>query len=98
LSCEVLGFSPLTLTRGGGGGGKETETFDLPDPPHIQQPLIQTIVDELLARGGGGGMKCPSTGTSAARTSAVMDAALHSFYNGRDDEFWNRPQTWRRAT
>jgi len=23
-----------------------------------------------------------------------MDAALTSFYNGREDEFWNRPQTW----
>jgi 1,5-anhydro-D-fructose reductase (1,5-anhydro-D-mannitol-forming) len=86
LSCEVLGYSPLTLTR-----GKESENFELPDPPHIQQPLIQTIVDELLGRGG---TTCPSTGASAARTSAVMDAALSRFYNGRDDEFWARPQTW----
>jgi hypothetical protein len=23
-----------------------------------------------------------------------MDAALSSFYNGRDDAFWTRPNTW----
>ena len=37
-------------------------------PEHIQQPFIQTIVDELLGRG-----KCPGTGVSAARTNLVMD-------------------------
>jgi predicted dehydrogenase len=84
LSMEVLGYSPLTCSRGG-----DTQTLDLPDPPHIQQPLIQTVVDALLGRGA-----CPSTGRSAARTSAVMDAALDSFYHGREDEFWARPGTW----
>lgn len=95
LSMEVLGYSPLTLCR---AGGKESQTFDLPDPPHIQQPLIQTVVNELLGGHGGCGGACPSTGTSAARTSAVMDAALNTFYHGREDAFWTRPQTWRRAT
>ncbi|MFC0215888.1 Gfo/Idh/MocA family protein [Paenibacillus chartarius] len=37
-------------------------------PEHIQQPLIQSIVDELTGTG-----VCASTGVSAARTSAVMD-------------------------
>jgi predicted dehydrogenase len=85
LSMEVLGWSPIELSR----GGAVVETFEVQDPPHIQQPLIQTIVNELLGRG-----TCPSTGASAARTSAVMDAALSHFYNGREDEFWTRPQTW----
>jgi predicted dehydrogenase len=87
LAMEVLGYSPLTLSRGG-----RSETMGLPDPPHIQQPLIQTVVDDLLGRG-----TCPSTGVSAARTSAVMDAALSSFYKGRDDAFWTRPQTWNKG-
>jgi predicted dehydrogenase len=85
LSMEVLGWSPITLSR----GEAVVETFDIPDPPHIQQPLIQTVVNELLGRG-----TCPSTGVSAARTTAVMDAALKTFYRGRDDEFWARPETW----
>ena len=85
LSMEVLGWSPITLSR----GGAAVETFEVQDPPHIQQPLIQTVVNELLGK-----ETCPSTGASAARASAVMDAALSRFYNGRDDEFWNRPGTW----
>lgn len=40
--------------------------FDL--PKHIQQPLIETIVGELL-----GTSTCPSTGITGARTNWVMD-------------------------
>ncbi len=35
---------------------------------HVQQPLIETVVNELL-----GGEKCPSTGVSAARTNYVLE-------------------------
>jgi predicted dehydrogenase len=80
LSMEVLACSPLKLECSG-----DAETIDLPDPRHIQQPLIQSVVDDLSGRG-----KCPSTGSSAARTSKVMDIALEKFYGGRDDEFWKR--------
>ena len=87
LLTPVLAPGPLLLESGG-----NSESILIADPPHIQQPLIQTIVDELLGLG-----KCPSTGITAARTSKVMDEALSRFYVGRDDTFWNRPQTWQRA-
>lgn len=58
-------------------------------PPHVQQPLVQSVVDDLLGRG-----VCPSTGESARRTSAVMDAVLHDYYGGRGDEFWTRAAGW----
>lgn len=58
-------------------------------PPHVQQPLVQTVVDDLLGHG-----TCPSTGESARRTSTVMDAVLHGYYGGRDDVFWQREATW----
>ncbi len=48
--------------------GKEKQTMMFDIPKHIQQPLIQTIVDELLGKG-----ECASTGVSGARTSKVMD-------------------------
>lgn len=48
--------------------------FAIPNPEHVQQPLIQTVVDELLGRG-----TCPSTGESAARTSWVMDRLLEEY-------------------
>jgi predicted dehydrogenase len=63
--------------------------FDLPYPPHVGQPLIQSAVDDLLGRG-----ECPSTGESARRTSRVMDGVLDAYYGGRSDAFWERPQTW----
>lgn len=44
------------------------ETIEFEHPKHIQQPLVQTIVDELLQRG-----KCPSRGAAAARTTHVMN-------------------------
>jgi 1,5-anhydro-D-fructose reductase (1,5-anhydro-D-mannitol-forming) len=65
-------------------------SYAIANPPHIQQPLIQAIVDELLNKGG----KCPSTGETAARTSRVMDQVLMAYYGGREDAFWERPETW----
>ena len=47
------------------------EEFDIQNPPHIAQPLIQTIVDELRGVGS-----CPSTGRSGASASRVMDKIL----------------------
>lgn len=46
--------------------GRETFEFDL--PKHIQQPLIQSVVDDLL-----GIAECRSTGESGARTNWVME-------------------------
>jgi predicted dehydrogenase len=40
-------------------------------PEHVQQPLIQTVVDDLLGKG-----ECPSTGISGIRTNWVMDTIL----------------------
>lgn len=49
------------------------EEFAIANPPHIQQPLIQSIVNDLL-----GGESCASTGVSGARTSWVMDQMLRT--------------------
>jgi len=42
--------------------------FTVPHPENIQQPLIQTIVDQLLGKGS-----CPSTGLTGMRASKIMD-------------------------
>jgi len=84
LTLSLFGHEAPRLETPAGG-----ETFDRPNPPHVQQPLIQTVVDDLLGRGA-----CPSTGGSARRTSQVMDTVLAAYYGGRDDEFWRRPETW----
>lgn len=51
------------------------EDFMIEQPPHVQQPLIQTVVDELLGRG-----TCPSSGQSALRTTRVTDEILKTYY------------------
>ncbi|MEZ4770483.1 MAG: Gfo/Idh/MocA family oxidoreductase [Caldilineales bacterium] len=48
--------------------------FHIEHPPHVQQPLIQSVVDELLGIG-----VCPSTGESGARTARVVDAMLRGY-------------------
>ena len=84
LTCSIFGNEPLRLETASG-----VRTIERPNPPHVQQPLIQTVVDDL--RGSG---VCPSTGESARRTSRVMDRVLAAYYGGRDDEFWSREETW----
>lgn len=57
---------PLHLIR-----GDDIETIHIENPKHIQQPLIQTVVDDILGIG-----ECPSTGRSAAMASRIMDSIL----------------------
>lgn len=85
LRFSCFGKDPVRISRPGGG---VVESFDIPYPPHVGQPLIQLMVDEL--RGAVGA--CPSTGVSALRTQQVMDIALEGFYGGREDGFWKRPR------
>jgi 1,5-anhydro-D-fructose reductase (1,5-anhydro-D-mannitol-forming) len=51
--------------------GEGAKAYPVRNPPHVHQPLIQTIVDELLGRG-----RCESTGESGARASRVLDLCL----------------------
>jgi predicted dehydrogenase len=54
---------PVLVVRNG-----QVEEMQFTMPAHVQQPLIQTVVDELRGLG-----RCPSTGESAARTNWVME-------------------------
>ncbi|GAA4300152.1 Gfo/Idh/MocA family oxidoreductase [Nibribacter koreensis] len=58
--------SPVVLETAYG-----TQEFILPPPEHVQQPFIQTIVNELRGEG-----TCPSTGQTAMRTAWVMDQIM----------------------
>jgi 1,5-anhydro-D-fructose reductase (1,5-anhydro-D-mannitol-forming) len=93
VRLSTFGVEPVELRRGEqhepSSEKPDIERFDLPNPPHIQQPFIQTIVDELRGRG-----RCASTGDSAARTSAIIDTVLSAYYGTRADGFWRRPEAW----
>jgi predicted dehydrogenase len=75
---------PIKFETSGG-----TEYLEHAYPPHVGQPMVESVVADLLGRG-----TCPSTGESASRTSHVMDKALWGYYGGRSDAFWERPATW----
>ncbi|MFV0330446.1 MAG: Gfo/Idh/MocA family protein [Dysgonomonas sp.] len=63
IRFSTFAFTPICLSTDRGN-----EYFEPEQPEHIQQPLIQAIVNELRGVGS-----CPSTGVSAARTARVMD-------------------------
>lgn len=83
LQLSAFGNEPIRIRS----QDKDPETLDAPNPPHVAQPLIQTVVDDLLGRG-----TCPSTGESARRASQLIDQVLAPYYDGRDDDFWTRIQ------
>jgi hypothetical protein len=66
ITFHPFTFGPIRLTR----AGNVTE-FPIVNPPHVQQPLIQTIVNELNGLG-----TCPSHGESAARTAWAIERIL----------------------
>ena len=69
ICFSSFGVEPVVwMTR------EDVTEFPSDNPPHVQQPLIQTIVDELNGIG-----RCPSTGASATRTSWVMDEMLRAY-------------------
>jgi predicted dehydrogenase len=84
VSLSTFRTEPVRLATARG-----VEEFDLANPEHVQQPLIQTVVDDLLGRAA-----CPSTGQSAARTAGVIDTVLMGYYGSRDEGFWSDPQSW----
>lgn len=63
LVTPIFTDTDLTVTRRG-----RTQVLPIRNPPHVHQPLIQTIVDELHGRG-----RCESTGESGARSAWVLD-------------------------
>ncbi len=69
IAYSTFDDSPVVLTTESG-----TQEFAIGYPDHIQQPLIQSVVDAL-----NGARTCPSTGESAARTSWVMDQMLAGY-------------------
>jgi predicted dehydrogenase len=73
LTFSTFDERPVLLIRGG-----EAKEFVIPHPPHVQQPLIQSIVDQLRGQG-----PCVSTGESGARTNRVMDALLAGYRSTR---------------
>lgn len=70
VAFSSFGEEPIRLTRQG-----STTLIDAPYPPVVQLPLVQNVVDVLT----GQGTDPISTGNSALRTAAVVDAVLADY-------------------
>jgi len=66
ISFSIFGKEPIVLES-----ITSREEFPIVNPLHIQQPLIQTIVDHLLGTGS-----CPTVAEDVLITSWVMDKML----------------------
>lgn len=73
LVFSTFDDAPVVVEHAGG-----VQAVSVPNPPHVQQPLIQSIVDTLDGMGA-----CASTGETGARTTRVMEALLQEFYTER---------------
>jgi 1,5-anhydro-D-fructose reductase (1,5-anhydro-D-mannitol-forming) len=71
LHMPVFTDRPLVLRR----KGHEERAFPFTNPPHVHQPLVQTIVDELMGRG-----RCESPGRAGARAAWVMERCVERYY------------------
>ncbi len=66
ITFSTFGAAPITVETEDG-----VKEYAFTNPAHVQQPLIQAVVNELHQQG-----KSPSNGVSAARTSWVMEQIL----------------------
>ena len=66
LETPIFSDTDVIVTR-----AQERQVHPARYPPHVHQPLIQTIVDELAGVG-----RCPSTGESGARASWVLEQCI----------------------
>jgi 1,5-anhydro-D-fructose reductase (1,5-anhydro-D-mannitol-forming) len=71
LATPIFADADVVVSRGG-----RDDVHAVRNPPHVHQPLIQTIVDELRGRG-----RCESTGEAGARTTWAMEQCVAGYYN-----------------
>jgi len=82
LRFSCFGVDPLIVES----GGKVVSSLEIGPPQHVQQPLIQAIVNYL--RGDKSAGAWLSFGEVATRTQIMMDRGVEGFYGGRGDGFW----------
>ena len=70
IKFACFDFIPIELITKAG-----TQKFDYPKPAHVQQNMVEQVVNAILGNG-----KAHSTGETAARTSKVLDEAVAEYY------------------
>lgn len=71
------------------GQGNLLEAFEIRDPVTVEQPMVESVVEDLL-----GLSRCEIHARDVVSTYAVIDKVLDPFYGGRQDDFWNHPERY----
>ena len=69
--------------------GTLIEDMTIQDPITVEQPMVQTVVEDLLGLG-----HCLCHAKEVLSTYHVIDQVLNPFYGGRQDDFWNHPERY----
>ncbi len=78
IRCPVFSDTDIEIATADG----IRRSVSAPNPPHVSQPLQETIVNELRGHG-----RCESTGGSGLRTQRVLDACVKGYYGATVSEF-----------
>lgn len=70
ITYSCFDFVPVELTTENG-----KQSFEFAKPKHVQQNMIQLVVNDLQGKG-----KSPSDGVSGARTNWVMNEVVKEYY------------------
>ena len=69
--------------------GQLVEQLNIPDPKTVEEPMVQSVVEDLL-----GISECESKAKDVLITYEIIDQILEQFYGGRSDDFWNYPERY----
>ncbi len=85
LEFSVHGDSPILVTTREG-----EEVLYISNPKVIQESMIENVVNSLITEEH----LNTCLASEALETYRIMDIVLEKYYNGRNDDFWNRQDTW----
>ena len=66
------------------------KNIEIENPTIIQEDMVKNVVESLIT----GEHLNTCSAREALETYRIMDNVLEKYYNGRDDEFWNRVKSW----
>ena len=69
--------------------GKQVLDLHIRDPETVEQPMVQSVVEDLLGLG-----RCESRAEAVLSTYSVIDQVLDHYYGGRQDDFWLYPDRY----
>lgn len=85
IEFSVHGDTPIILEK-----DNKIENIVIKNPTIIQEYMIENVVESLLT----GEHLNTCSGEEALETYRIIDEVLNEYYNGREDNFWDRINTW----